>query len=205
MKKHLLIAALAAVTALSSAQVWNESGDAGDLIGSAQQTQGVGALTTINGVLDDDIDIFTFNIVNSGTFSITVTNTLIDSMLYMFNAGGMGVVADDDSAGNLLSFVDFTNVGPVTGTMNIAIGNFFSDPWINAGNGWMWDPTSPVNEGPNANGASNPLDHWDSIGAGADTYTLVLTGAEFAAVPEPATFMAIGLGLAGLALARRRK
>lgn len=204
MKNYLLVSALLAIYAASPAQNWNETGDAGDLVGTAQQTQGVGALTTINGTIDDDIDMFTFNIVNAGAFSITVTNSGMDSMLYMFNASGIGVVADDDTNG-LLSAIDFTNVAPVTGTMNIAIGNYYCDPWTDAANGWMWDAFSPANEGPNANGASNPLHHWDVVGTGADTYTLVLTGAEFAAVPEPATFVAIGLGLAGLALARRRK
>jgi hypothetical protein len=203
MNKYLLMAALLAVSAMSSAQIWNESGDAGDSIAGAQETQGVGALTMINGTIDDDIDIFRFRIVNAAAFSITVTNTGIDSMLFMFNAGGMGVVADDDTAGNLLSFVDFTNVPQVTGIMNIAIGNFLCDPWTSTS--FMWDNIFPANEGPNANGTANPLDHWDIIGDGADDYTLVLTGAEFATVPEPATFVAIGLGLASLAFARRRK
>ena len=205
MKKYIFTLVLASVYAMSTAQTWNEAGDAGDMIGSSQDTVGVGALTTINGTIDDDIDMFRINVVNSATFSITVTSTTIDSMLYMFDAAGLGVVADDDSAGNFLSRIDYTNVTPVTGIMNIAIGNFFSDPWINAANGWMWTATSPVNEGPNANGASNPLFSWDSIGVGADTYTLVLTGAEFASVPEPGTIVAIGLGLAGLLVARRRK
>jgi hypothetical protein len=37
------------------------------------------------------------------------------------------------------------------------------------------------------------------------TYEIAFSGATYCAVPEPATFVAIGIGLAGLALARRRK
>jgi hypothetical protein len=59
-----LLAALAAAALLAasaaSAQVWTEDGDAGDLLGSAQVTLGVGGLATIDGVLSehDDVDLY---------------------------------------------------------------------------------------------------------------------------------------------------
>lgn len=197
------LAALIAVHSLGTAQVWNEVGDAGDLLPTSQTTLGEDALTTIIGSVASDSDMYQINIVNSGAFSITVASGW-DSTLYLFDNTGRGVVADGDGAGAFQPRINFNNVTPVTGLMHVIIGNGSVDePW--AVQGHMWDHENPANVGPNAIGANNPLDHWVDIGGFSGSYTVTLTGCEFAAVPEPSSIVAIGLGVVGFVVSRRRR
>ena len=108
----LLVATGLAVPA--SAGVWTESSDAGnrpssDGLGeSAQITSGIGAISTISGTFDnsslffEDIDLFKIKIDDPGSFSASVFGTdplaVADTFLFLFDANGFGVAADNDSA-----------------------------------------------------------------------------------------------------------
>ena len=60
---------------------------------------------------------------------------------------------------------------------------------------------------PDGSGAGSPIIGWDASGTGSDgrTYTIALTGATYFAVPEPGTFLVLGVGVSALAAGRRKK
>src|SRR5205807_874170 len=66
----LLVAGLVLLAAAAQAQVWNESGDAGDLPATAQNTVGTGSLTSIQGNLDSptDVDMYCIHVADRFAF-----------------------------------------------------------------------------------------------------------------------------------------
>jgi hypothetical protein len=123
---------------------WQEVGDAGDLLSTAQEPLGNGSLRNIRGTISTnaDVDLYRIFISSPTTFSASVTSTSgnFDSVLALFNSGGYGVYGNDDAklgdsgaglpAGSLL--------GPqAPGWYYIAI--FGLDTMPTGGNGFMPD------------------------------------------------------------------
>ena len=174
------------------------SPDAGELLGTAQDTTGTGAvLESISGSLIDlgsatpidDVDLFKILITNPAAFSVTVTASLSDdndAQLYLFDAAGIEVLYSDDGGVGFLPQFDAGDLIDPAGEYFLAFNLFATAPETvgNLDTGWDHDP-APFQTGP---------------------YTLSLTGVETAgaAVPEPSTLALLSLGLAGFGFMRRK-
>ncbi|GIV01890.1 MAG: hypothetical protein KatS3mg015_0720 [Fimbriimonadales bacterium] len=211
----------------ANAFVWVESGDAPEFVGgnTAQLVIGSGGLTEIQGMFHSgapDADSYVIQITQPVSFeATTVGGTTADTQLFLFRLDGMGVLHNDDGAvtGDSLRSRIGVNGGPVmpanvpwttwaagnlpAGLYVISVSQYNRDPL--AGGGLIWN-NSPFNQqrtpdGPNA---GSPVDAWGGGPNGTGiTYSIFFQGAD--GVPEPATMLAIGAGLAALAARRRRK
>ncbi len=225
--KSILISIFSGLTALmlahsASAVIYTEVGDAGQSLGTAQNT-GAGVvqpLTSIFGSLltDTDIDIFAINISDFASFSATTVNTLtgnLDTALFLFTSAGLPVYANDDDAGGMSvgsTLPPGNPLGPqVNGLYYLAISLSGAEP-VNFANQLLFamGNTSTDVRGPNPI-ATGGLSDWDTslvFGGGQFPagYQIDLTGAQ-TVVPEPSTYALCGLGvvLLLLAMAKRRR
>ncbi len=163
------------------------------------------------------VSLSRIKIVDPLNFSASTTGgSYIDLQFHLFQTDGTGLLNNDDWDGvrpRLGSGV------PVNGSIdwsvwaqaNLPAGNYLlaisywpRDPRNGAGQDiWNETPWSQQRT-PDGPGAPGPIASWDST-SGVDTdYHIVLAGVEYAVVPEPASMMALGVGLAGLLGLRRR-
>ena len=171
-----------------------EVGDAGETLATAQ-TVGAGT-TSINGGIAGGADLFQFG-WGGGAFSADTLGSGTDTQLFLFDAFGVGVWANDDHFG-LLS--EITDAALSAGTYYIGISSFDYDP-RDAGNNLMF-PSFPFGSqfGPIDGDA---LDHWSGPSFTAFEYSINFNS-ETTSVPEPGTLLLLGAGLLGLGLRRRR-
>jgi hypothetical protein len=161
----LLLVAMLFFLQQAIAESWFEIDDAGQLIDNSQVTVGSGTLDSIHGALAtglDDVDLYQIFIVDTTTFSVTVTASLSvfnDAKLFLFNSEGF-LVLDDDDGGFI--FLPQFNAGELTGN---PVGLYYL--------AFVLFGTDPVDY---------PLTGWDSklTYEQTGTYTLSLTGARFA-------------------------
>ena len=164
----------------------------------------------------------------------TTTETTFDSKLTLYDSLGRPLWFNDDrptdvagtppggvgslrsyiggasASGNYRSSDTPTTAGsaawglPGPGIYYIAISHWQSEP-RNAANQNLFHESSPFFPiyAPFAARAGDTLDQWGGSVGGTGSYTIHLRGANF--VPEPASMVALGAGLAGLLGLRRRK
>jgi hypothetical protein len=200
-------ALLLAWPAFAGGGLWNEDGDAGPLP-PGQMTMGEGSLDFISGSLSstDLEDMYCITITDEEHFSATtVGGADFDTQLFLFDANGMGVAFDDDDpgGGSLQSRLSSAFVTS-NGTYYLAISNYDHDATSAGGEIWADSPFG-VERAPDGPGAGSPISGWGGSGGSGSSYRMSLTGASYCTVPEPATFVAIGLGLAAFAASRRRR
>lgn len=206
----ILVACFTLVVAAAPALAdFIEVGDVGGLPGTAQIITGGGPLNTITGAISaaGDADLFQIFISNPLAFSATtVGSAVFDTQLFLFDAAGLGVFANDDSFATWQSTLPAGDPnGPIAaGLYFLGISAFDLDP-VSAGG--LIFPSFPFGTvfGPTGPGGALPLSGYQSSGFNTGAYIINLTGAAPVTVPEPATLLLLGSGLLGLGFLRRRK
>jgi hypothetical protein len=187
----LVSSAILAVAAVSSALAapYAETGDAGDLPGTAQNTSGSGDLTAITGTAGGpDADMYRICLTGGGTFSATtVGGAGFDTQLFLFDSAGMGIEANDDTGGGggLQSTLSAGGLSPAArGVYHLAISRFDNDPVSLGGQIFPDTPLTAV-VGPTGPGGGQAISGWTGTlavgGAVGGPYQITLTGARFCA------------------------
>jgi hypothetical protein len=156
----------------------------------------------------------------------TNTGTQIDSMIYLFDDSGRGVVGNDDCATSVECAGGRSEIGPgflqagEEGIYFVSVNVYFFTPLDDDGLE-IWDPQGGINGGtqpvvPDGPASGNPIFVWDGVNASnppTGIYQIDLTGASFGPGAEPVPALEPGLalmlvmvlaGLAGMELVRRR-
>ncbi len=160
---------------------WEEiadgGGDAGDLPATALIPSGTDPFTSLGGTVEtgSDVDMFLINICDEASFVATTvgTGTAFDTMLWLFNTDGTGVVANDDSQGTLQSTLT-SNFVNSNGNYYLAIDRFFVRA-VDATGAFLWTTTA---EAPPSN--PNPVAGWAGTGFNGNPYRIALSGVCFA-------------------------
>jgi hypothetical protein len=192
--KAMLVAIVVACSIIAAAPAmaqWVEEGDAGDMPATAQTPIGIGPLTTIAGYVGNapgdsmeslnDADMYCIHIDDIALFSASVCGGAgWDSQLFLFQAGGAGVVINDDGCG--LPSTE-SNLGSPTGCQHTGPGEYFlaitrwnKDP-LDAGGG------SIFTTGGGCADDGDPIDHWVDSWFIGGKYTITLTAASHCAGP----------------------
>lgn len=181
-----------------------------------------------------DVDMYQILICDPDNFRAWTTGALSDTQLWLFDAQGNALWHNDDRPADVVQpgqglFQSYIGGGSaatnyyLSNATNTAAGAAGSATWGLPGPGLYYIAVSAYNRDPrDADGGnvvysgspfsgihqSNPDDpdrvvaSWTGTGGTGD-YTINLRGACF--VPEPASMIALGAGLAGLVGLRRRK
>lgn len=202
-------------TAISAgAASYTESGDAGELVGTAQAVgPGVssilGTISSESGTGFVDVDVYRLELP-AGDLSAQVTSSVsnptsgfdLDTALVLFDGFGVALRADDDGASSAIcdfcARVEHTLAVP--GTYYLAVLDVVDVIGPVSGAGLIWDPDLRLveNGAPNGPGAGLPWIGWTALAApdyvgGSYTVALSLT-----TVPVPAALPLPGGALAWL-------
>ena len=184
----LLWAMVPAASAQEPGVVIAESGDAGSVPATAQVIstpvdQIIGSLDTL-----DQEDLYQLCLAGGSTFSATTAGSQIsDTQLFLFDAAGRGVFANDDNAEGLQSTLPAgISLTPTQGGIYyLGVSSFDADPLSAAGPIFegevlldgvrYWVPASP--------GGDEPVSDWTFFGTYTGGYQVQLTGTASGCLP----------------------
>jgi len=162
----LVLLASAALAPGAQAQTWSETGDAGNLVATAQATVGAGAITQITGTLplSDDVDLYCIKLTSvppAGTPIVQLGCIAHQSPnIWLFDAAGNGVFTNETCAfGNKTLLAPSVSMTP--GIYYVGV-SYYNRNAVSAG-GNIWVPGVPGQRAPDGPAASQPLSNWLGI------------------------------------------
>lgn len=195
----LAICLLPALASPAVAGGFNEEGDAGRTVGSAQIVTGSGPVITISGSLSSPLfgpgdfeDVYQIFISDPATFSVSTVGFVpldFDTELFLFDSNGLGVLANDDAAVGVpqSTLPNMANDGSgaavlLSGTYFLAITGKGNKPTSNDGvmQQLIFNQLSATEvSGPDGLGAPFVQDNWTPGNGPISSYTIQLTGVSF--------------------------
>lgn len=179
-----LASAIASLTLPGVASAASEVGDAGELPATAQDLTGA-PFALVDGTLatGHDADVYRVCLQGDGSFSATtVGGSSVDTQLFLHEAGGRGVYANDDAPPTRQSTLPAGH--PLTpasaGVYLLAISAYDRDP---ASMGEIFADAGRV-VGPTGPGGIGPLVSWTGSPGQAGAYSIALTGTAECAPPD---------------------
>lgn len=195
-RKHLVTVATVACLALvaapgARAQAWTETGDAGDLVSTAQTTLGTGSINSIAGNLSSptDVDVYCIQIPAVPPANLPLIQlqcTVIQGPnVWLFDATGKGVFSGSTCSGGAKTILA-PNVSLAPGTYYVAVSFFGLDPQAAAGPVWLSGP--PSQRAPDGSGATGSLNGWAGtpVVQGINPYQINLLFTSYCGAPTPA-------------------
>ena len=215
-----LAASLLITSTAAASVIWNEQAPgAGSLVATAQITldSAINPLSGINGTLNAvnpvlgsafyEVDMYRIGISNFNTFSArSVSSNPDDTSLFLFNSLGLGVYMNDDTMTDLLAFLTAGNaLGPMSNGiyyLAVALGGTeaFDDIGVDS---FLAGGFTAIRGGNPTAGAIGSWTPMFNAGTELLDYSILLTGAVVAGIPEPATIALVLFALAGVAASRR--
>jgi hypothetical protein len=197
-RRAALIAAICALTLALAAPIAfavPEIGDAGEVPLTAQEPGPQGQLTSIGGTLTStlDRDMYKVCLTGGGFSASTVDLAGFDTQLFLFDAQGRGVYANDDHR-----FQDNTAVAQSELPANHELTPTAPGVYYLAISAYDWDPTSAAGlifesgsgvVAPIASRAGLPVTRWMTLGdtKPGGAYTIALTGTRSCVDTTPPT------------------
>lgn len=181
---------------------WNEVGDAGQTVATAQTPIGTGALEYIHGTISNgaDVDMYRITITQPTSFYVDDGANFL-SQMFLFSSTGLGIVMADTNAGGGGAVLHGFLV-PAPGEYLLAVSAYNNDPLDSAGQMIWNDALRHVEHAPDGTSATNVLDHWNNAGvSGNGQYKLFLKATTYVPAPGAASLL-VGAGLVGM---RRRR
>ncbi len=185
-----LVLALLALAPAARAQTWNEVGDAGDLVGTAQTTLGAGPLATITGNLGSptDVDMYCFQL--PGPTPIASPLLFLQCVViqgpnvFLFDAAGNGIATNETCSANNKLILS-PNVPLPPGNYYVAVANYGIEP--QSAGGPIWNVGLPGQRAPDGPGAGQPLVGWGGtpVVNPLNPYQLTLQYATYCGAPTP--------------------
>lgn len=175
------------------AQVWNETGDAGDLVSNAQFTIGAGSLTTINGTLSSEADVDVYCVQVGPTpralgLPVVSLQCVVNQgpNVWIFDANGLGVATNETCQGGT-KLVTTTTLSPgAPATVYVAVSYYGLAP--TSPGGAIWLPAIGGERAPDGPGAAGALNAWTGTGViqPNNPYQVVLGYAAYCDAATPA-------------------
>ena len=207
--RSLVATAIVLIASQSFAQIYNESGDATDLPGGQSVTDGTTTILGTNGGIDPDLYAFSWG---GGVLTMDAGGTNdFDPQLHLFESDGTGIAENDDGAdgANVCGGFNCSEISlDLPGGVYLLAMTEFNNDALDAGGNPIFGFTNTFNDlngnfiqGPEGNG---PLAGWDGLGNGVGGAYTINFSSPVNAVPEPAGFGLLLLGMAALLRVRRK-